>query len=189
MCRRSRRWLSALVLSAPAWLGIGSAASADDVAAFLELHGLRQLLAVHLEQQLEVAKSADERAELIAKLAGLYAELLESATDPAQRITLEESSRRLLAQAPPNSADELRLALLRASYRSAEKIAENHRLRMSSPQDVESAKQTFAQIAPQLSALRQQIRQSVEAVDRRASRATGTEAVALSESVERARSL
>jgi hypothetical protein len=73
---------------------------ADEVAAYLEQLGLKSLLAVHLEQQLQAADN-DQRGELILRLAGLYAELLESTEDQSRRQNLEERSRKLLEQVPP----------------------------------------------------------------------------------------
>ena len=116
MCRRSSVLVIAAVVLACTQVGYG-----DDVAAYLERHGLQQLLVVHLEQLLEDENGA-ARDDLVLRLAGLYAQLLESTDDSALRIALEERSRKLLSAAPPNAAQELRLALLRGSYRSAERI-------------------------------------------------------------------
>src|SRR5262249_45364059 len=114
MCLRSNQaawcWFLLIVLSTT------QAIFADDVANWLEQRGLKQLLVVHLEQQLESsggALSAEQRNELTLKLASLYAELLESGADPAQRVSLEERGKKLLASAPAAGSDELRLALLR----------------------------------------------------------------------------
>ena len=54
MCRRNRYLGIAVVV-----LSLVRAACSDDVAAYLEHHGLQQLLAVHLEQQLETLKESD----------------------------------------------------------------------------------------------------------------------------------
>ena len=161
-------------------------AQADDVASYLEQHGLTQLLAVHLENQLE-GLANEQREAAIRRLADLYAQLLEREVDPARRIALEERSRQLLAQAPARSADDLRLALLRASYRSAEKVAENHRLRLARPEEVETARRTFSEIAPQLQALSEQLRETIATLERRLSRAGGADAVSLGETADRAR--
>src|SRR5262245_34650968 len=131
MCRPSNKRMCAAIVAV--LLAITCAARAgggdDEVGAYLDQHGLKQLLAVHLEQQLEIAPP-DQRTELIERLVDLYADLLEAATDPAQEVNLEERSRKLLAQAASGGADRLRLTLLRAKYRTAEKVAENHRLRL-----------------------------------------------------------
>lgn len=161
---------------------------ADDLSTYLEQRGLNQLLAVHLEQQLS-SLTGEQRDAAIRRLADIYAQLLEREIDPVRRVALEERSRQLLEQAPARSADELRLALLRASYRTAEKIAENHRLRLAKPEEVDTATRTFGEIAPQLQALREQMKESIQSLERRQSRASGVEANALGESLDRARGL
>src|SRR5688572_32125814 len=122
-CRHARRRRSASAmfialtsLVACASMNRMAQAQADDVASYLEQHGLTQLLAVHLENQLE-GLANEQREAAIRRLADLYAQLLEREVDPGRRIALEERSRQLLAQAPARSADDLRLALRRASYR------------------------------------------------------------------------
>ncbi len=79
MCRRSSVLIIAIVA-----LWLSPAVIGDDVAAYLERHGLQQLLAVHLEQLLEDQNGA-ARNDLVLRLAGLYAQLLESTDDPALR--------------------------------------------------------------------------------------------------------
>ncbi len=179
MCRRSNVLVIALVA-----LACTQAAYGDDVAAYLERHGLQQLLAVHLEQLLEDQSGAG-RDDLVLRLAGLYAQLLESTDDPALRIALEERSRTLLSAAPPNTALELRLALLRGSYRSAERIAEDHRLRQSDPEQVDRAKATLAELIPKLRQLRGQLNDRSKLAERRLTRSGGSTAVILSEEAER----
>ena len=69
-----------LTLSAPA-------AASDEVAAYLEQHGLIELLAVHLESQAEETEG-DRRTELLVRLAGIYAQLLETVEDPAPELNV-----------------------------------------------------------------------------------------------------
>jgi hypothetical protein len=185
MCRRSR---ACHVLFIAALLLVAHAARGDELSQYLEQLGLKSLLAAHLESQLETA-AGEDRVELVNRLAGLYAELLESADDTAQQASLEERSRKLLAIAPAASADDLRLALLRGSYRSAERIAENHRLRLDKPGEVQTAQETFERIIPELAGLRQSLREKIEVTERRLSRSIGAEALSLSESAERQRAL
>lgn len=167
-------------------LSLRSPARADDLASYLEQHGLTQLLAVHFEEQLAAA-TGEQKEAIVKRLADLYAQLLERETDPARRVAIETKSRQLLEQAPARSADDLRLALLRASYRTAEKIAENHRLRLADDEELATARRTFDEIVPQLLALSTQMRESIAAQDRRLSRASGVEATTLSEAIERER--
>lgn len=178
-------WLPLVVLIAMSWR---AAVHADDVADYLEQHGLKNLLAVHLEQQVEAAKS-EERGDLVLRLASLYAELLDEASDAARRRDLEERSKRLLEKAPANSAEELRLALLRISYRAAEKTAENHRLRLATAAEIDAAKQSLNEIIPQLNTLRQRLKHEVESSDRRLARAAGNAAAAIGQVGEQVRNL
>ena len=152
-------------------------ARADDVAAFLEQRGLDQLLAVHLEERLE-SVGGDAREAFVLQLVNIYARLLESTDDPALLRNLQERSRRLLATASAGVGQELRLALLRGSYRGAEKIAESHRLRQSTEQDVERAIETLAEIIPKLNRLRTQINSRVKQAERRLMRTGGNDAQA-----------
>ncbi len=155
----------------------------DDVAAFLEQRGLDQLLAVHLEQQLE-SVGGDAREAFVLRLVNIYARLLESTDDPALLRSLQERSRRLLAAASAGVGQELRLALLRGSYRGAEKIAESHRLRQSTEDDIERAIETLAEIIPKLNRLRNQINSRVKHAERRLMRTGGNDAQALADEAE-----
>ena len=179
MCRRNRL-IVAMALAA----GLGTAAaSADPVAAYLERHGLERLLAVHLEEQLgELA--APQRKTQALRLAAIYARLLESAEDPV-RSDLEGRSRRLLSTVGPDAGAELRLALLRGKYRTAEKIAENHRLRQSTEAAVDRAKATLTEIIPELRRLRGRLEERVRLTERRLMRASGGDAALLAEQAER----
>ncbi len=184
MCRPSRFYA---ILLASAVICSGSA-HADDVAAYLERLDLDELLAVHLEEQLETAKG-EEHDALLVRLAELYARLLETVPNPEMRSELERRGRRLLASAPAGTANELKLALLRASYVSAERIAENHRLRLSPPEDLALAKEMFDELVPDLSNLRKETTDQLRLADRRVGRAAGSEAMVLAERAEKARRL
>ncbi len=181
MCRRSNSAKKGAVVLC--LLAVVCGARADDVAAYLEQRGLDQLLAVHLEQQLE-SVGGEEREAFVLQLVSIYARLLESTDDPKMLRNLQERSRRLLASASADVGEELRLALLRGSYRGAEKIAESHRLRQSTGQDVERAIETLGEIIPKLNRLRTQINSRVNLTERRLMRAGGTDAQALAEHAE-----
>ncbi|MHC4414546.1 MAG: tetratricopeptide repeat protein [Planctomycetota bacterium] len=182
---RPNRVLQVLALAASL---LPQAARADAVAAYLERQGLRELLAVHLEDRLE-GLTGQEREDLVLRLVGIYAELLETADDPVSRTNLEERSRRLLASAPPSSGVELRLALMRGSYRAAEKIAESHRLRLSDDESVSRAKETLSEVIPKLRQLCDRIEDRVSVAERRLMRTGGREAAVLVERAESAQRL
>lgn len=184
MCRPVSITLTLVMMLAPAKL----AARADDVGTFLERHDLKQLLAVHLEEQLDDAQD-DARIELILRLAALYAELLETTSDPDRRVYLEQRSRTLLSEAPSAGGQRhrLELELIRGTYRSAERIAEQHRLRLADDADLAAALRTFSEVIPKLRRIREQLEKVIEDTDRRLHRASGTASVRLSEDLERAR--
>ncbi|MHC4128093.1 MAG: hypothetical protein ACYSUA_07980 [Planctomycetota bacterium] len=150
MLRPTSNWF--LVVCAAA-MTVSAVARADEVADYLRRHGLHRLLAVHLEQQLP-GLSSEVRNERILELAGIYAQLLESTEDPALLADVQERSRRLLAAASASVGEELRLALLRGSYRGAESVAERHRLRQSTADELARARETFSEIIPKLTQLR-----------------------------------
>ncbi|MHC4079904.1 MAG: hypothetical protein ACYS15_01510 [Planctomycetota bacterium] len=180
MLRRSRTWL--LVVCA-AVLTCAGAVRADEVAEYLRRHGLHRLLAVHLEQQLQ-GLGGEARNELVLELAGIYAQLLESTKDPGLLADLEERSHRLLAAASPSVGEELRLALLRGSYRGAESIAERYRLRQTSDADLARARETLAEIIPKLTRLRHQIDSRVRQTESRLMRSGGNAATELAHQAE-----
>lgn len=169
------------------WLTTASAV-ADDVASYLERHGLTQLLALHLEEELASA-SAEDQALLAMRLAEIYAGLLETTDDVSLRVDLESRSRKLLELVPEENADELRFALLRGGYTAAERIAENHRLRLSNEEEVERAREILRDAIPNFNTLRKQIEKRVEVTKRRRGRATGADAARLTEQLNKLRSL
>ncbi|MHC4218607.1 MAG: hypothetical protein ACYSU7_09155 [Planctomycetota bacterium] len=185
MLRRTSHWL--LIMCAAA-LTVSATAQADVVADYLRRHGLHQLLAVHLEQQLH-GLSGEVRDELILELAGIYAQLLESTDDSALLADLQERSRRLLGAASPSVGEELRLALLRGSYRGAEAIAERHRLRQSNDQELTRARETLAEIIPKLTRLRNQIDSRARQTENRLMRSGGKTAAELARRAETTQSL
>lgn len=162
--------------------------SATAVTAWLERHGLTELLATHLEQQIDETTGEQQRS-LIMRLAGLYAELLEATDDEQQRELLEIRARRLLAMTDADGAEELRLSLLRTSYRTAERVGEQYRLRLASTQELDRAQGILADVVPQLRQLNQQLERSFIAMDRQLSRASSGAAGTISSRVERLRQL
>jgi hypothetical protein len=172
-------WLVLAGMSAPANAG-------DPVAAFLERHEMKDALAAHLEMRLERADD-DERETLILQLSELYASLLDIETDSERREKLERRSRRLLELAPAQSADQLRVALIRHTFRSAEQIAENHRLYLAEAGEVEQARSQLAEIMPTLQSLVQQLDRSVSQLERRLGRAGDREADTLEDRIQQQR--
>lgn len=192
MFRWSRRHLGLVILgfavAAGPILTSAPAGAADDVAVYLEERGLLELLALHLESQIEEA-NAEDREVLAARLAELYARLLERATDPARRQELEARSRDLLRQFPTAESDSLRIALASGIYARIERIAEDHRIRASSPEEVEDAKAMLDAVIPELRALAESLDRRWNLLDRRLGRAVGGEAASLLDEIERLEAL
>ena len=182
MCLLTRSCGIALLVGA---IGVARpAARADEVASYLDRLGLTELLARHLEEQLDRAPAA-EQDQIIQQLADVYARLLEQTRDAARQADLEARCRELLAEAPLDQTDELRLALLRASYRAAETAAEQHRLRLIPIEEAALLKETFGELTKQLGELREQFERKVTDANRKLNRAGGSDAVLLAEQIER----
>ncbi len=183
MCRRTRLLVAVFVS-----LVVAPLARADEVAAYLQHHQLKQLLAVYLQDQMSGLTGA-QRDEHLGRLIGIYAELLESTDDPEAIADLRRQSRQVLGSVSADVGAQLRLALLRGSYRAAERIAENHRLRQSSDEEVQRARETLSEIIPKLHQLRGVIEDRFQATERRMIRSAGGEAEALSLRAEKAQRL
>jgi len=154
-------------------IGLQPAPSSDNVAAWLDRHGLVRQLAVHLENQLP-SVPASERPAYLLRMAELYAELLESEHQDESRKELERRGRSLLKKIGPNatSALLLRLALLRGAYRGAERLAELWRFRATQDQDEASIRLLFEQIITDLSKLNNEVSRELTAAERRLERAS-----------------
>lgn len=181
MCRRS---VDAILLALALTASLAATLRADDVAEWLERRGLAALLATRLEQELDENRDPQRRQQLAARLAAVYARLLESGGDPATLADLEARSRALLGAVAGQDADELRIALLGATQRSAAKVAERRRLRAEGAEELVAAQATLERILPELREVRKQIRHGLDGLQRRLSRAGGVEATILVEEVE-----
>lgn len=186
MCPRSdrRRVVPALLIALAALLPAAPTV-ADEMALYLERHGLDALLVAHLEGRREQVRDDDERAALLARLADLYARLLGATDDPAERLALQERARRLLADADPERSDGLRLALLRAQYRGVEETAERDRLGLADATELAAARVASAELVADLEALVAQLDERAEREVRRLARATGTAARLREEATDR----
>ena len=67
MYRRNSRWLTILLVVGASLSCVCAPVGADEVGSYLQRHGLKQLLAVHLEQQLKEAKG-ELRTDLVRQL-------------------------------------------------------------------------------------------------------------------------
>lgn len=159
-------------------IALAPIARADDVARWLERQGLTRLLAVHLEQQMELAEG-QTRDRLAAELAQIYATLLETTNDPGQRVELEVRARRLLENMPDGTADELQLSLQRGLYRAAERIAEDYRLRVVDEEEAARALRIFEEVATKLTNLRERLLRMRDSLERRMQRSGAGDSILL----------
>ena len=188
MSRSPRSTLSiagAVLFALVAVGGFTPAARGDDLALYLERHGLERLLATHLESRLDDA-SDDARGALLLRLADLYASLLGQTSDREEQVILEARARQLLQLADPEETDALRFALLRASYQRAESLAEQHRLRAATDEQIATAISMFDEVVADLLQLRQRVQLRIERETRRRNRATGAAAAAAGERIRAA---
>ncbi|HMN96005.1 MAG TPA: hypothetical protein PKC43_06755 [Phycisphaerales bacterium] len=186
-----------ILLAALFALGAAPEARSDEVAAWLERRGLVELLAAHLEERLEAARDLQQREQVAARLARVYARMLESGVGSGfgsgigsggerSVAEIERRGRQLLGAVAGAEAEELRLALLGASHRAAARIAERRRLALDAPGECETARATLARIVPELRDLRSSLRRTQAELQRRVTRAAGVEATLLIEKLERA---
>lgn len=109
-------------------LGIAVTADEDPIDAYLEKHGLPDLVVARLERQLQEALG-DEKVPIAERLAVLYGRMLDETSDEAQRAEWERRSRALLENVPKADTKALRLTIHKATYLRAERLAERYRLR------------------------------------------------------------
>ena len=117
--------LVTLALVAPARAQVDDAppTAESTIEQYLTDHGLSELLAVHLLEQLKTAEG-DARIRLADRLGSIYVQLLDKAATPEARRQWEAKSQELLRAVPDADSSELRLNLAKARYLQAEDIAE-----------------------------------------------------------------
>jgi hypothetical protein len=189
MCRRGepirRTGPIALALAMLAALAPAPTASAQDdaMAAYLESRGLQSLLVARLEQ-LAVEASPAMRPAVLSRLAGLYAEQLDRAeTDEARRRLIERADR-LLRETARDGTEFLELAIARATYRAAERIAERWRLRAAEPEERTEALATLVEVAAALDELARRAERLIERSRNISTRAEGRRAITAGESMD-----
>lgn len=197
MCRRADRIqgprrirataLAALVVLAagPSQLGAGTPrptlaqaapGDADDaLSQYLERHRLKRLLAEHLERELAAATSPEERARLVERLADVYPDLLVAEEDPARRDELVSRSTAFLERESPKQGDALRLALLRARYRAASRVAEDHRSALVEPERIADAMASLEGVERELAEVRRRFELRLRDLEKRGERTDGLE--------------
>lgn len=185
---RWRRVAAALLASTLVGSAMGALPRADDaLGGYLERLRLTRLLVTHLENELAAATLPDDRTRLVERLAEVYPELLERETDAARRDALVERSAAFLKRESPKQADPLRLSLLRARYRAASRVAEDHRAALAKPEAVADARSALEAIEREASDLRGRFEGRVRELERRTERIEGLDGERLQERADRAR--
>lgn len=133
---------------------------------YLRSHALNGLLAEHLRGRLERAGGA-ERVSIAERLGAVYAEMLAGAVSGAERDALIEASGELLERVPAADTFDLRIALTKARYLTAEQAAERARLGLVSAPERHETVEAFRSIAAGLGMLGERADRRVGALERR----------------------
>ncbi len=133
---------------------------------YLSDRGLYDLLATQLRDRLESTRGK-EKVELANRLGLLYVAMLDERPDPDVRRRIEELGRSLLDNVPEAESADLRLSLAKASYLSAEVVAERDRLKLASPAEAEEAERTMRRVGALFQSIGSQANRSVEVFERR----------------------
>ena len=144
----------------------------DRTTAFLQGAGLERVLLAHLEAQLEAEQRPDVRAPLIEQLAVIMAGQLEREDDAAGRDALLARALALVGTRDV-AADPLRLAILRAQYRAAQRVAEDRRAGRAADAATRAAGQQMAQLQRDFGDLALRAARSKDRGDREVGNAVG----------------
>jgi len=167
-----RRALGGLAL-AVALCGAGATsapAHADDVLDFLEARGLDSLAALRVEQ-LAADASAEDRAQLLDRLAEIFARVLDTTDDRATQERLLERADVLVEELSTAKGDALRVSAARTRYRDAARLAEG--IRAGIPGDATKASSTLSAQATSLLDVAKRAEKRADEIDKRAERANG----------------
>lgn len=169
---RRRRAAAASILGAclvlraagpgPAWASVR--ADDDPVIAYLEQHGLTDLVVARLEARFREALG-DDRIPIAERLAVLYGRLLDETDDDRERAVWERRSREMLDQVPRANTETLRLTIHKASYLRAERLAELHRLRRASEPERATAVRLMSEAAAVMSESHAHVRERVRRLE------------------------
>ncbi len=136
----------------------------DPVIAYIERHGLTDLVVARLEVRFSEALG-DDRIPIAERLAVLYGRLLDEADDDRERAEWERRSREMLDQVPHANTETLRLTIHKASYLRAERLAELHRLRRATESERAAAVRLMTETATVMSECHAQFRERVRRIE------------------------
>jgi len=147
----------------------------DATAAWLEAQGEPDLLLAHLEAQLDQAADAPDRAVLVARIAQILAARLEREDDETRRNALLARALGLVRR-NPDGAEPLRLAILRAQHRAAQRTAEDRRAGKGTDAECTAALEEFRTLVREFGALAVAGERARASANRDASAEVGTRA-------------
>jgi hypothetical protein len=149
--------------------------AADRTAAVLELAGDRRVLIAHLEAQVEQELPGEAREAAVGRLARVLAVLLEREKDPEGRASVAARAAALLRteDAIGSGSVALRMSLLRARHRAAQRVAEERRAGRVPDADAESARKEFGELVREFTALASLAAKAGRRADSDAVRAAG----------------
>jgi len=175
-----RRAAACLTFLVPLGLAAPTARAQDDaealgptdaVEAYMRDRSLDDLLSVYLLDRLRDAPGS-KRAELADRLGKHYARLLSAARTPERQRQVERQARELLELVPSADSFELRLTLHKASFLLAEAAVKDFRQRLSDPELVNEAQQTFRELEPNFLDIGRRVDDRVDALERMEGRST-----------------
>lgn len=134
------------------------------VEAYMQRLGLKRLQAEDLAGRVQTATGKD-RVILAERLAKLYVGLLSESQSPADRRAWEARSRDLLKLVPEADSSELRLNLTKTLHLQATEMAERHRIRLATPEEVGEAERVLRAIKPELDDIAQRVNRRVEQLE------------------------
>lgn len=147
----------------------------DATAAWLEARGEADLLLAHLEAQLEQASDAGDRAVLVGRLASILAARLEREDDETRRDALLARALGLVKRNADGS-EPLRLAILRAQHRAAQRTAEDRRAGRGTDRECATALEEFRTLVREFGTLATAGERARVGANRDASAEVGTRA-------------
>lgn len=183
---RLPRRIVALVLAAACALGASRAARADELLEYLDARGLDSLAALRLEE-LAGAANGEEKAQLLDRLADLFARMLDNATDPAAQAHLLGRADELADKIVSAKGDNLRVSAARARYRSAARVAES--IRAGLPGDAKGAADLLTQQIDTLLAISARAEKRANDIDRRMDGSDGMKGASLQDAKDRENAL
>jgi len=139
------------------------------VEAYVARLGIESVRAAALRARLDRAP-AEQRPQLAAQLGAIYVDQLERATTAEDRLRIEALAQDLIRRHPSVDMGELRINLQRVQYAAGESIAERHRLRMASDDELREAERLLRRSMSVFREIAASAHRRVELLERRESR-------------------